>query len=41
MSIWALVVLVPAGVAAYNYYKLRRKDRVAPEAETASADVQR
>jgi membrane protein DedA with SNARE-associated domain len=45
LSIWALVVLVLAGVAAYTYYKLRRRHRVAPEPEAAtqaeivSADV--
>ncbi|MFI7066493.1 DedA family protein [Kribbella sp. NPDC050124] len=41
LSIWALVVLVLAGVAAYTYYKIRRR-QPAPELELEpeSADVQ-
>ncbi|MEU4608784.1 DedA family protein [Kribbella sp. NPDC023972] len=37
LSIWALVVLVLAGIAAYTYYKVRRKQ---PEPQPESADVQ-
>ncbi|MEV0283782.1 DedA family protein [Kribbella sp. NPDC050820] len=42
LSIWALVVLVLAGVAAYTYYKLRRRQapELEPELEPESADVQ-
>ena len=41
LSIWALVVLVLAAVAAYSYYKIRRKQRVVPEPvpQPESADV--
>ncbi|MGW1340416.1 DedA family protein [Kribbella sp. NPDC002412] len=41
LSIWALVVLVLAGVAAYTYYKIRRKQPApGPVPEPESADVQ-
>jgi membrane protein DedA with SNARE-associated domain len=41
LSIWALVVLVLAAVAAYSYYRIRRRHRAAPEpaAQPESADV--
>jgi membrane protein DedA with SNARE-associated domain len=40
LSIWALVVLALAAVAAYSYYKIRRKTRNAQvEPQPESADV--
>ena len=40
LSIWALVVLVLTAVAAYSYYKIRRRGpKVQPEPQPESADV--
>jgi membrane protein DedA with SNARE-associated domain len=40
LSIWALVVLVLAAVAAYSYYKIRRRTpKTQPELQPESADV--